>query len=113
MDMDDFVREQNVLRFSQLIEAEHDTAKRQRLGSLLLDQENQFAATAERLDKTDRHIAECKARIGRPYGLIDKLRIDGRDIQSAERLLRNLMELHDLFVGHRQVLLEGLNRRAF
>lgn len=110
MDMEEFVREQNVLRFSQSLEAEHDPIRRERIGALLLDEENKFAATAERLDKVERHIAECRARIMRQYGLIDKLKTAGHDIQAAERLLRNLMELHDLYASHRQVVFEGLNR---
>jgi hypothetical protein len=60
METENFVREQKVLRFSQLLEIEHDPIKRERLCTLLLNEENKFAATVERLTKTDGHIAECK-----------------------------------------------------
>jgi hypothetical protein len=46
------------------------------------------------------------------YALIEKLNSDGHDVQRAERALRNLVELHDLYVKYRQVLLDGLDRRA-
>jgi hypothetical protein len=108
METENFVREQNVLRFSQLLETEHDPIERERLCTLLLNEENKFAATVDRLTKTDGHIAECR----RQYGLIDKLKMDGHDIEAAERLLRNLMDLHDIYVSHRRSILEGLNRNG-
>jgi hypothetical protein len=66
----------------------------------------------ERLDKTEKHIADCKEHITRQYGLIDKLNLAGNDIGPVDRLLRNLMNLHDLFVSHRQVRVAALGRRA-
>jgi hypothetical protein len=110
MDLGNFVREQNVLRFSQSFEIEHDPIKRERLKTLMLHEENKFAATAERLDKTDREIAKCEARVARQHALIEELRKDGHDIQVAKRLVDNMIELHDLYVGFRLRLLEELNR---
>jgi hypothetical protein len=106
----DFVYEQNVLRFSERLQAEDDPATRKILSKLLLEEENKFAVTSERLDNADRHIARCKSLISLQYTVIDNLKNDGHDTQRAERLLRNMMELHDVFVSYRQTLLDGLNR---
>ena len=108
--VDNFVHEQNVLRFSERLETENDQTARVQLTKLLLDEENKFAASSERLDRADRHIAKCKQHIARQYSLIDKLKMDGHDIAPAERLLRNLMELHDLFVGYRRQVATALAR---
>jgi hypothetical protein len=110
--MENFIREQNILRFSDRLQTEGDPSVRKQLSKLLLDEENKFAACAERLDKTDRHIVDCKAHITRQYGLIDKLKVDGHDIAAAEGLLRNLMELHDLFVSHRQGIVAALEQEV-
>ena len=75
-------------------------------------QGNRLAMNAERLDKTDGHIAKCKARITLQHGVIKRLKTDGHDIEPAERLLRNLVEPHDLFFRYWLVLLDGSDRRA-
>jgi hypothetical protein len=108
--MENFVHEQNVLRFSERLKTETDPTARTRVRQLLLDEENKFAATAERLDKTDGHIASCKEHITRQYGLIDRLNGEGRDVGPAQRLLENLLDLHDLFVSYRRLVSESLNR---
>jgi len=110
--MENFVYEQNVFRFSARLKTEDDPAARKLVGKLLLDEENKFAATVERLDRTDGQIADCKSHISLQYALIERLKGDGHDIKPAERLLGNMMELHDLYVSYREVLLDGLDRRA-
>jgi hypothetical protein len=106
----DFVYEQNVLRFSSRLETEEDPALRKRLSKLLLEEENKFAATAERVDKIDRHISASQVRVTRQYGLLDRLKIDGHDTRLAEKLLQNLEELYDLSVDYREVLVAALAR---
>lgn len=110
--MEDFIREQNVLRFLTRLETENDPTTRKRLSRLLIEEENKFAITAERLDKTDSHIAKCKRYISLQYTVVEKLKANGHDSQAAERLLRNMMEIHDLYVSYRQVLLDALDRSA-
>lgn len=108
--MERFIIEQNVLRFSELLKTENNPAARKTLSKLLLDEEGKFAATAEWLDRTDGYIANCKSYITRQHGLIDRLTGDGHDVGPAQRLLENLLELHDLFVSYRLRLLDGLNK---
>lgn len=106
---DSLVHEQTVLRFSARLETEDHPGTRSRLSKLLVAKENKFAVTAERLAKLDRHIAKCKSFISLLYTLIDKLKSNGRDFQHAERLLRNTLELHDVCLSYRHVLLQGLD----
>lgn len=108
--MENFILEQNVLRFSELLKTENDPAARTMLSKLLLDEEDKFAVTAERLDRTDGHLVNCKAHITRQHDLIDRLNGDGHDVGPAQRLLKNLLELHDLFISYRLRLLESLNQ---
>ena len=107
-----FVDEQNILWFSEQLKSEADPARRKLLGELLRDQESRFAATAERLEKIEKHVADCKAHIVRQRGLIDQLNLAGYDIGHAERLLQNLTELHDQFVSYQQALAGSVDRRA-
>jgi hypothetical protein len=109
---ENFVREQAVPGFSQLLEAEQAAGVRERLRSLPIGEENKFSVTAERLGQADRRIAACESRIQRQYGVIEKLKADGFDTEAAERLLRNFMEMHDLYASHRLFLVEGPGRRG-
>ena len=106
------IDEQDIFWFSEQLKTEDDPARRKLLGELLLGQENRFAATAERLEKTEKYIADCKAHIVRQRSLINQLNLAGDDIGPSERLLRNLTELHDQFVSYQQVLAVSLDRRA-
>jgi len=110
--MENFIHEQNVLLFSERLKVENDPTARKQLRELLLDEENKFAATAERLDKAERNIAKCKEHIARQRGLIEKLKTNGHDIAPSQRLLRNLTELHDLFVSFREAVVTALERSA-
>jgi hypothetical protein len=107
-----FIVEQNVIRYSEHLTVEHDPATRRALYKLLIDEEDKFAVTAERLAKADRYISQCKAHIVRYYDLIDKQRNWGDDARPAKRALRNLMELHDIYVSYRRVVYDGLSRRT-
>ena len=107
--MEKFTEEQNVTPFSERFKTENDPRTRKLLTRLLPDAENKLAA-ADRLDKTEKHIADCKARITRQYSLIDKLNLAGYDVGPAEKLLRDLIEIHDLLVGQRQVIVAILDR---
>jgi hypothetical protein len=107
-----FIVEQNVIRYSEHLKVENDPATRRALYKLLVEEENKFAVTPERLDKADRYISQCKAHIVRYYDLIDKQKTGGHDARLAERALRNLMELHDIYVSYRRVVNDGLSRRT-
>jgi hypothetical protein len=109
---DGLIHEQTVLRFSARLKTEDYPGTRSRLSKLLVAKENKFAVTAERLAQLDRHIAKSTSFISQLYALIDKLKSDGRDFQQAERSLRNTLELHDLCLSYRHVLVLGLDRLA-
>lgn len=104
------VREQTVLRFSARLENDDYPGTRSRLSKLLVAKENKFAVTAERLATLDGHIAKCKSFISLLYTLVDKQKAGGRASQQAERLLRNTLEIHNLCLSYRHVLLQGLDR---
>lgn len=104
------VREQTVLRFSARLETDDYPGTRSPLSKLLVAKENKFAVTAERLATLDRHITKCKSFISQLYTLVDEQKAGGRDAQQAERLLRNTLEIHNLGLSYRHVLLQGLDR---
>jgi hypothetical protein len=108
--MQKFVGEQNVFRFVDQFQIAHDQNTRKRLQTLLLQEENRFAFNSEQLERTQRCIKECKARIGEHESLIQKGRANGHNTATAERALNNLIELQEVFWNYHQIVLKALNQ---
>jgi hypothetical protein len=109
--MDEFVGEQNISRFVDQFQIAHDQQARQTLQKLLLEEMNRFGLNLEQLRRIEKRINECKAHIDQHERLIQKARINGHDVRTAERALNNLIELQEIFWSYHQVVLEAVNRR--
>jgi len=105
-----FVAEQNVSRFIDRFSIAHDAYTRQTVQKLLLEEENGLGFNSEQLDRTQRCIKDCNARIEQHERLIHKARLNGHDVATAERVLSNLIEIQEVLWSHLQVIIEALNR---
>jgi hypothetical protein len=98
--MDDttqFVCDHNVARFVQRLRSEHNPDTRASVRRLLVEEEDKFGRSAERLVKLQHYITEGIQRIASQEALIRKLRANGQDIGLAEITLGNLVEIQTLF----------------
>ena len=110
--MQAFLCEQNIANFVRQLEVEPDTAKRATLQSLLLEEEDRFGRTAEKLDRADHLIAEGGARIDRQKSLIKDLKSRGCAFRDAEKLLDNLEDIQALIQSYRLHLMKRLDESA-
>jgi hypothetical protein len=92
-----FVCNLNVTRFVERLRSERDPDMRVSLKTLLVEEENKFAHSAERLNKLRRYIDEGNDRIASQKSLIERLRASDHDTRLAERTLGNLVEIQRLF----------------
>ena len=100
-----FVADQNVSRFEDRLRSESDSAKRYLLRTLLIEEEDRFAAGSERLQMAERHIEACNVHISKQKVLLQRLNGTGdpAQLREAKRLLINLLELRDIYESVRQV----------
>ncbi len=105
--MQRFLHFQNLARFVEALEHETDPAKRDVLQQLLLEEENRFGDSRERLEQTDTLIARGRERIRQQRALVASLGCDGKGIETAKIGLLNLMRTQSIFEGFRQVLVDG------
>jgi hypothetical protein len=61
--------------------------------------------TAHHLAEANKHVAEAAARIDQQRRLIEQLRADGHDTESAERLLASFVGVLSAMEGHRDLML--------
>jgi hypothetical protein len=111
-DLQQFVNTQNIARYEQRLYGEADAMRRQSLRGLLLDEENKFGSRSERLDLIGQRMRECKDRIARQTLVVERLNGQGHDPGPAQRLLSNMLDLHAVYEGYYQVILDGLDRSA-
>lgn len=100
-----FVHEQNILRFMDLLRSESEPARRATLGRLLIEEEGRYGTLAERIDTANLHIADSRQRIESQEARIGRLQsVDGGAISEARRLLGNLNDVQSLLEAYRQRL---------
>jgi hypothetical protein len=100
-EIDRFVCDGNIANFANRLRKEHDPAKQETLKRLLIEEEDRFGATVERLRVLERYIADGSALIIRQADLVAKLDGDGRDAREAQRALRNFHMVQRLFLDCR------------
>jgi len=66
------------------------------------------ATELDHLKKAEADIAEAQDRIAKQRALIEKLREDGHDTRTAEKLLHTMLQSLEAMEGHRIVILEML-----
>jgi hypothetical protein len=107
-----FVSDLNIARFLDKLRLEHDPATRTVLQRLLIEEEDRFGGSVERLSTVQRHIAEGNRRISLQKALVAKLAANGEDIGPAEMTLSNLVEIQRIFEQYRQVILDTIDRNG-
>jgi hypothetical protein len=110
-EIDRFVGDSNIANFVDRLATERDSAKRETLKRLLLEEENRFGATDERLSMAERHLTNGQALIVRQVNLIAKLDGNGRDTGEARRTLQNFEIVQSLFLHFRAQIYEEVERR--
>jgi hypothetical protein len=107
-----FVSDLNIARFLDKLRLEHDPAMRTVLQKLLIEEEDKFGGSVERLSTVQRYIAEGNRRISLQKALVEKLAANGEDIGPAERTLSDLVEIQRIFEQYRQVILDTIDRNG-
>src|SRR5579871_4404113 len=106
-----FVSDSNINRFVDQLRAERHPARQDMLRRLLVEEEDRFAATEERLALVERHISEGAARIARQIEIVAKCKRDGAESATAEGVLQTSRMIQALFEKFRAVVCEARERR--
>jgi fructose-bisphosphate aldolase class 1 len=96
-----FVSEQNISRFVDQLRRESKAVRQNTLKRLLIEEENRFAAAAERLQVVDKNIVDGAARIASQARVVSRLKSNGHDAREAERTLQNFEMIQGLFISYR------------
>jgi hypothetical protein len=105
-----FVRERNVARFVDQLRLQYDPTIRAVLQRLLLEEIRKLGFNFEQLSMVDRQISEATERIRAQTDIVERLRIKGHDTTRAERLLRNLVEIQEIFEPQRQFIADSIHQ---
>ena len=106
-----FVIDGNVSRFVDQLRAETDSFRRETLKRLLMAEINRFGSVADRLQTTERHLTDGQALIAQQRRLIAKMKSNGGDASTAERMLRTFESIQDLFQRVHAAVHEEMARR--
>lgn len=109
--IEQFVSDLNISNFVDQLGRERDAKNQSMLKRLLIEEENKFGATAERLNMVDRHIFDAAIRIARQKELVAQLKGKGRDPADAEKTLQTFEMILDLFHSFRSIIVENMNQR--
>lgn len=108
--MERFIHRENVSNYLDQLRRDIDPVKRGTLRMLLTEAMEGFADASENLALVDRHLSDCKLRIGRQQRIIEDLRRESRSTAEAERLLDNLADIEALLTGLRAATVTVLSR---
>lgn len=103
-------QDKKISRFVDHASSAHDPHARKKLQTLMLAELNGYGFNLEHLEVVQGLIQKCQARIDQHEQLIQKTRVNGYNVATAERVLNNLIELQECFWSHHQAVLEALNR---
>jgi hypothetical protein len=109
--MDRQARDEIVWGLADRFEVERDPVRRHALRTLLIEEEDRFGETAERLDRAEAHIALSTFRIDELESAIARHRARGADVRTAERVLVSMKDMLHIFDRYRDTLLQDLDRR--
>jgi hypothetical protein len=102
-----FVSEANIARFVDQLRIETNPARRDMLRRLLIEEEDRFGVTEERLEMVDRHIMDGAACIARQAEVVAKRKRDGVECANVERALQTSKMIQALFEDFRIAVCEG------
>ena len=106
---DRFISDENIAHFVERLGRERDSVRRGTLQRLLIEEENRFGMTVERLRMVERHLAVGVELIARQVETIARLDGDGHDTTEARLTLQNFEMIHALFVECRARIYEKID----
>lgn len=104
-----YVTELNISLFIDLLEEEHDGARRSHLKKLLLAEEDRFARMAERLQVAENCLVKCAQRVNELRVRVDGMTPDHPHRAVAQRVLENLLDIEAVVQDHKNRLKNLLN----
>ena len=110
-DVDRFANEGNISLFADQLRYETNSARQEKLKRLLIEEENRFGATEDRLRMVQRKITDSAELIVRQRRLIAEMKRGNGDTGSAERTLRTFEMIQGLFERFRDSIHDGRERR--
>src|SRR5271166_821105 len=110
-DIDRFASDGNISCFADQLRYETIPARQEMLKRLLIEEENLFGATQDRLRMVERKIADGADVIARQRRLIAEIKANGGDPGRAERVLRTIETIQNLFEGFRALIHDEKERR--
>jgi hypothetical protein len=96
-DFDRWASDGNICLFADQLRWETNPARQETLRRLLIEEEDRFGATEERLRLVKRRLEDNAALIVRQRRRIAEMKRDGADTSSAERLLQTFEMIQNLF----------------
>ena len=102
-----FISDENIARFVDQLRIEANPNREEMLKRLLVEEENRFGATEERLGMVERQLSDGAAHIIRQTCIVAKLKCNGGDSAIAERALRASEMIQALFENFRAVICES------
>ena len=112
MDLAEWIAVQNVTRFTDQLRSESDPFRRQRLQTLLIEEEDRLASNYEQLAKFEDEIAKSEERINFQRARVAAMESAERDTTAARSVLENLVQIQAIYKQHRQRIVETIGRSA-
>ena len=109
-DLARFVGSLNLSRFVARLRVERDPARRSSVQRLLLEEANNLAFNLGQPGSLRSEVIEGRARIAIQIAVVETLAANRQDTESAESVLRNLVEIQDTIEQYRQVIVHATNR---
>ena len=103
-----FISDQNITRFVAQLRRESNAVRQDTLKRLLIEEEDRFGASVERLHMVERYIADGAAQIARQTRIVSELKSNGGDVAHAELTLQNSRMIQDLFMSFRASISEAV-----
>jgi hypothetical protein len=99
--MERFIHRDNLARFTNLLGAGIDPARRTTLMSLLVSEEDQYGYGHEQLGVAEQFVADCQDHITKLRVLIESLSQKGQSTTKENDMLETLVELKHKFERYR------------
>lgn len=108
MDIDEFVRRQNINNFAERLNVEQSGHTQAVLRQLLLEEENRFGLRVEALELLDGNLRRNEDAVKRQRDIVVEVEARGGDIETARRFLDSLTVTRQLFLRYREHLIGSL-----
>ena len=112
MDLAEWIAVQNVTRFTDQLRSESDPFRRQRLQTLLIEEEDRLAFNYQQLAKFEDEIAKSEERINFQRARVAAMEGAKHDTAAARSVLENLIQIQAIYKQHRQRIVATIERNA-